>query len=226
MDALGRTSGANPPTDNDFNLDAMAANAASCPNWLADLINAAKKKTLTDDNVEGYFAMLGHSGTKPSVIARFINQLCPFFPDMVGNDGFRALLAPGVWTTYRNTRVSTGLILRNLLPDFRAVRITVAGDANEVAIIASANSPWEVNLANNIPDKIKAYGCIFLQVAGTPIDSWYQGNKAVDDLSSAKVRGAKAIFRKYLEVKNNVSVDAFTDVAAFTASNAVRDFFA
>jgi len=225
IEALMAAPGAAPINDNERSIIAIRLNGGSVINWMADLINAAKKKPISDTNVEGYFAMLGHSGTKPGVVARLINQISAFFPDSVGAAPFRALLAPGVWTTYRITRVSTGIILRELLPDFIALRIIIAGDANENAIVASSDAPWSVALAAAIPEKIKAYGCIFLQTAGTPIDSWYQGNRAMDGMAAARVRGAKAIFRRYLEVKNEVNVDVLADVADFTSSDAVRDFF-
>jgi len=214
-----------PTDDNSHNINAIVANGPACINWLADLINAAKKKPLTDDNVEGYFASLGHTGSRMSAIATFINQIQAYFPDDIGNAEFRSLLMPGIWTTYRNTRVSTGLILRDLLPDFRALRITIADDAVEAAIIACANAPWDINLSLAIPNKFKAYACILREVAGNPIDKWYQGNSAVDELPASKVRGIRNIFRRYLDVKNNINVDTHTTVADFTASDAVRDFF-
>jgi len=225
IEALMAAPGAVPVNDNERCIVAIRLNGGSVTNWMADLINAAKKKPISDTNVEGYFAMLGHSGTKAGVVARLINQISVFFPDSVGNAAFRLVLAPGVWTSYRVTRVSSGIILRGLLPDFIALRVVVAGDANEIAITASSDAPWDTALATAIPEKIKAYGCIFLQTAGTPIDSWYQGNRAMDSMAAARVRGAKVIFRRYLEVKNEVNVDALANVAAFTASDAVRDFF-
>jgi hypothetical protein len=211
--------------DDDHNVRAILANANSVPNWLADLVNAAKKKSITEGNVEGYFAQLGHSGTKAGSVARLINQVAPFFPDSVGNDAFRALLAPGMWTTYRNTRVSSGAIILKLLPDFRLLRITTEGDANEALITAAANAPWSTEAANDIPVKFRGYACIFLQAAGTPIDGWFQGNNAVAEMPANRVRGAKSIFRKYLEVKNDVDVDELDTIAKFTASEDVRNFF-
>jgi len=225
IEALMAAPAAAPADDNELSIIAIRLNEGSATNWLADLINAAKKKPISDTNVEGYFAMLGHSGTKPGVVARLINQVSVFFPDSVATQAFRDILAPGIWTTYRVTRVSSGIILRELLPDFITLRIVVHGDADEIAILDCSNSPWDVALATAIPDRLKAYGCIFLQTAGTPIDSWYQGNRAMDDMAAAKVRGAKDIFRKYLEVKNAVDVDVLDNVAAFATSDAVRDFF-
>lgn len=211
--------------DNAANIRAILANKPSVPNWMINLISAAKKKPLEDGNVEGFFAMLGHTGTKASAVARLINQITPFFPDSIGDDAFRALLAPGIWTTYRNTRVSSGGIILKLLPDFRNLGITAIGDANETFITASANAPWDAVISLLILDKFKAYACIFLTAAGTPIDNWYQGNKARDDMPAARVRGATAIFKKYLEVKNNTqAIDGITTVAGFNVP-AVTGFF-
>lgn len=219
--------GADPADDNGRNIVSIRFNLAASVNWIINLVNAAKKKPLTDDNVEGFFAMMGHTSTKAGVITRFINQIQAFFPDNIDNEPFRNMLAPGVWTTYRTSRVSTGAILINLLPDFRILRITVQGDADEDAITACAARPWDTNLSLAIRDKFKAYGCLYLQAAGTSIDNWYQGNRAVSNLPAAKVRMAKEIFRRYLEVKNSVGdLNTFVEAAGFANSDAIRDFFA
>lgn len=224
--ALCAVPGAGANTENDQVIRAILDNQAACPGWMVDLINAAHKKPLDDVNVEGYFASINHTGTKASAVAQVINKLLPYFPDNISNPAFRANLVDNVWTTYRTTRVSTGKILEKLLPDFRILSITTAGDAGEVAIIASANAPWDINLANAIADKYKAYGCIFHEASGTPIDKWYQGNKARDEMPAARVRGIKEVFRRYLEVKSNVGgLAAITDTAAFTTP-AYQNFFA
>jgi hypothetical protein len=222
FNALVAANTANPPTDNDLVKSAIIANTPNAAHWFVNLTNAAKKKPLTESNVEGFFAALGHVGTKASAVASLLNKLVAFFPDQISVANFRATLMPGIWTTYRNTRVSTGIILKKLLPEFRDLGITVAGDQVELAIEASAAAPWDLNLSLDIPDKYKAYGCIFLEAAGTPIDTWYQGNKARDDLPAVRVRGAKAIFKKYLEIKNDTAaideiqtIQDFANVAAF-----------
>jgi hypothetical protein len=218
--------GAAPKSDNEHAILAIRANMPAVPNWLVNLISAAKKKPLTDENVGGFFAMLGHTGTKASAVARLVNQIAVFFPDKISDSAFRALLADGIWTTYRNTRASTGGILKKMLPDFRALGITSLNDADEGYIIASADAPWDLNLSVLILDKYKAYGAIFLQAAGTPIDKWYQGNKAVEGLPAARVRAIKDVFLKYLEVKNKIDgVSTITTVDGFNSPE-VKAFFA
>ena len=58
-----------------------------------------------------------------------------------------------------------------------------------------------MELAGNIREVLKAYACIYLECAGTPIESWFQGNKARDSIPATRVKGCKAIFKKYLEIK-------------------------
>jgi hypothetical protein len=204
--------------DNAANVRAIRANIAAAPSWINNLVNAAKKKPITEGNVEGFFAMLGHSGTKASAVAFVINRIAVFFPDQINDANFRASLVAGVWTTYRITRYSAGTILVKLLDDFVALGILTAASPQYAAIVAAGDNPHSHVHASAIHDKYKAYGAIFLQAAGTPIDNWIQGNKAIDALPSAKVRGAKEIFRRYLEVKNNTTaVNSITSVAGFTA---------
>jgi hypothetical protein len=208
-------------TDNAQNIRAIISNDGSAVGWLYNLINAAKKKSLTDSNVEGFFAMLGHVGTKASAVASLINRITPFYPDSVGDQAFRDLLVEGIWTTYRVNRVSAGPIMIKLLDNFRELGITVQGDATEVAIIAANAATWDTALSLAIPSKFKAYASIYLEVCGTGIDDWWQGNKAVDELPAVRVRGAKVIFKKYLALKNNTDdVDAINTIANLTAAGA------
>lgn len=218
--------GAVPGNDNEENIVAANLNVPNALNWLANLINAAKKSPLTTGNVEGFFAMLGHTGTSASPVVWLINSITPFYPDSVGVGAFRAVLAPGIWTTYRVARSSTGKIMWENIDAFRAVGITTAGDAVELAIEASYNAPWDVPLTMAIGPKYKAYMCLYLEAAGTPIDNWHQGNRARDNLPAAKARGAKEIFRRYLEVKNDVTgLNAINTVANFLTTARVTQFW-
>jgi hypothetical protein len=215
-----------PVSDNEHNIAAIRLNVPAVPNWMIDWITAAKKKPITEDNIAGYLAALGHTGTKCAPVARLVNQLAAFFPDGISNPDVRALQMPGVWTNYRNTRVSSGIILRNLLPNFRDLRITSLNNADEQLIVASAAAPWDTNLSLLILPKFRAYGCIFLRAAGTPIDNWHQGNKAVDELAATRVRAIKDVFVRYLELKNVVpGLAAATDVASLS-TDAMQAFFA
>jgi hypothetical protein len=215
-----------PNVENEENIANINANLPEAGKWLYNLISAAKKKKLDDKNVEGFFASLGHTGTRVQAVASLVNSVAPFFPDSIGTAAFRDLLMDNVWTQYRNTRVTTGKVLIRLVDDFVALRILADGDPTHLAIRASADAPWDINLSYAIPDKIKAYGYIFLEAAGTPIDDWKQGSKAVDQLPNARVKGCKVVFKKYLELKNNTTdIEAANTVAALQALN-LAAFFA
>jgi hypothetical protein len=217
------TIGANPPANDEQKLIVkVSQNLPNAGRWIIDLCNAAKKKKLEEGNVEGYFASLGNETIKAVPIMRFINDISFFFPDSVGNAAFRNLLTPGVWTTYRLTRVSAGKILFEILGIFRDLGITANGDAVEQAITASRNSPHDVTLAGQIPRKYLAYGAIYHIASGTPIDKWHQGNKAIDDLPSQRVRFIRDVFSRYLEIKNNAAgLGAANDLPALL--NLVRN---
>jgi len=194
---------------------AVTLNSANSASWFVDLLNAAKKKPLTDSNVEGYFASLGHEGTRPGPITLLINSTRSFFPDLVGTANFRDSLYDNIWTTYRLSRASAGSILIKLENEFTELGVFRGGDID--AIRLSADSPWDVRLASSIRDDLKAYASLFLEAAGTPIDNWYQGEKAVANLPAIKVKNAKAIFKIYLNLKNNVGEsDDYPDVPSLT----------
>jgi hypothetical protein len=208
------------------NVEASKLNIPHAANWLVNLLNASHKKKLTAGNVEGFFAMMRHTGTSGSAIAWLINSISPFYPDSILATGFRELLADGVWTTYRMTRVTTGQTMWKNIDAFRDLGITVKGDAVEAVIKASFDAPWDVTLSMKIPEKYKAYTCVYLETAGIPIEKWYQGNSARDALPAARVRGAKEIFRRYLEVKNSVKdLEKIDTVSAFAKDEQVTGFW-
>jgi len=206
----------NPPTESDDINAAIRLNGPKAGRWVINFVNAAKKKRLEDSNVEGWFAELGHNGTKGAPIASLINKIAPFLPDRIEDENFRAMLAPGIWSSYRQARVSAGSIIFPLLEDFRNLGITEDGDEVERAVIACRENSWDTALSLNIPERIKAYASLFREVSGSPIEKWYQGNSAVEAMASVKVRKVRDIFRRYLEVKN--------DTAGINAINTIADF--
>lgn len=204
-------------SENAQNIRAILANGNNCVNWIIDLINAAKKKTLETSNTEGYFASLGNTAIKVGAITHMINGVQCFFPDflLVDTSAMMRQLTPGIWTNYRISRVSAGSVLYKIREDFLALRIYAEGSATDLAIIACKDSPWDITLSLQIPEKVKAYGSIYLDAAGTPIDKWYQGIKAVNDMPSSKVRACKTVFKKYMELKNKMDdVESATEVSA------------
>lgn len=208
---------ANSLTDNEELAVIVVLNAGACGPWLYDLISAAQKKNLSPENVQGYFASLGFEGANCQSIARFINSVRSFYPDEIHSAAFRANLTVSTWSDYRKTRASAGLILRGLILSFKELGILRGSD--EADITNSAESPWDLVLAGKIRSDLKAYASIFLETAGTGIDKWSQGNKAVASLPSVRVKGAKVIFKKYLDLKNNTErVDAIREIAEFQSA--------
>jgi len=207
--------------DNAENIRAILANGNNCANWIIDLINAAKKKDLETGNVEGYFASLGNKSVKSGAIVHMINSISPFFPDylVTSTTDMMAELTPGIWTVYRTTRVSAGNIIFKLRDDFIRLGIFASGDAVDTAITACKDNAWNIVLSLDIPNRVKAYAAIYLDVAGIGIDKWYQGNKAIDELPASKVKASRVIFKKYLELTTNTeAVTAATDTAAMVTA--------
>jgi len=119
---------------------------------------------------------------------------------------------------YRITRVAAAGIINKNRRACLDLRLFEEGDPIDLAIAASLASPWDMSLAAAIPEKLKGYVCIYLEAAGTPIDGWYQGNRARDAMPAAKVRGARAIFKRYLEITNDTEAALrATDVAEMTS---------
>lgn len=182
--------------------DQLSDNLPSCGGWLLDLVNAAKKKPVDDQNVTGYFASIKFECSKPIKIAKFINMIAPYLEDIIADRASRDLLSKTVWTEYRISRCSTGKILHENSAVLKV--LGVISDIDDAAITAASNAPWDISLADAIPNRIKAYCAIYLDAAGRGIDKWHQGNKAMDALPAAKIRSSKKIFKKYLDTVNDI----------------------
>jgi len=213
--------GANPTAEVTALIAAVKLNEPSAKHWIVNLVNASKKKPLTGDNVDGFFSSLMHNGTKGSAVASFINTISAFFPDSVSDTAFRSTLADGMWTEYRVTRVSTGKVITTVMNELKELGVMSA--AEEAAVAASANAPWDVSLSTKISKKVIGYACLFLQAAGTPIENWYQGNKAANELPVSKIRALKMVFKKYIDLKNNVDgVDGIKSLQQLLADANVK----
>jgi len=167
--------------------------------YLADLINAAKKKAITDKNVEGFFALLGDTNISSSPVVNLINNIQPYFPDYIEHEDFRDGLVENMWTSYRCTRVSTGKILEEITHVFKELKL--ASPKELIDVKNSADSPWDIKLSYLIPNHLKAMGYIYHVAAGTPIDGWRQGEKAMDKTPRIRVQALRALFTKYFEIK-------------------------
>jgi len=85
-----------------------------------------------------------------------------------------------------------------------AIRAAWSAANRERAIIRNAaEAPWDVQLAALIPRRILAITAIYLECAGRGIDDWVQGNRAVDELPSQRVRSFRDYIKKYLEITGN-----------------------
>jgi hypothetical protein len=202
----------------------MTGNVGNAIGWITDLVNAYKKKPLEEKNVIGYFASIGFECSRAQKVARFINMVGPFFPDMIADLAFRRTLVQNVWTDYRLARCSTGKVLHENMAALRTLGIVT--DPIAAQITAANDAPWDVNLANQIPRSVVAFCYIYLEAAGRGIDKWYQGEKAVANLSAAKARAAKVIFRKYLDASNNTEAVEAADTAQEVITAIPNGFFA
>jgi len=204
------------PTDNDHLISLIRSNETNCAGWLTDLVSAAKKKNLSNSNVEGYFASIGGELVNAGPVAGFINKVKVFCFDMINDPAFRGLLSNTVWTQYRISRVAAGGILFKLIPEFTELGILKPGD--EDAIRNSAASPWDLTLASLIRPDLKGIAALYLEAAGTPIDDWYQGSKAIDEMPSVRVKAIKKAFKIYLHLKIDIGDETDYDtLAAVTA---------
>lgn len=211
------------PTANDLIVERANTQVGVAVAWICDLVNASKKKELTGENVEGYYASLGRSDVKGSPIAFVINSAANFLPDSIKDASFRVHLTKSTWNDYHSSRSSTGTLLNKLRGDFIDLEIYKDGDKTDMAIKAASDAPYDLKLTRDIPDKIVGYASIFFEVGGIDVGHWYQGIKAQNEIPYARVMAIKSVFKKYLELKNKISsidkADTVTDLVTTVGSD-------
>jgi hypothetical protein len=228
--ALNTAAGANPvdaanPTEEEMLIVRANGQFDTARIWIIDLVNASKKKELTATNVESYYASLARSDVKGAPIASLINKVANFLPDMINDDGFRGELTDNVWTSYQVSRVSTGKLLHEVRGHFIAMGIYEAGSEEDIAIIASKDSPHDISLSYDIPKQLVGYASLFFQAAGKDVGKWYQGEKYESEIPAAKVKTIKAIFKKYLELDSNVAGIEESETVAALRGTIGADFW-
>lgn len=172
--------------------------------WIVDLVNASKKKELTGNNVESYYASFSRSDIKGASIASLINRVANFLPDMITDEEFRGELTDNVWNSYQISRVSTGKLMFEVRRHFIAMGIYAEGSQEDLAIQASNNSPHLIELSYDIPKHLVGYASLFFQSTGKDVGKWYQGEKFESEIPADKVKSIKQIFKKYLEIYSKV----------------------
>jgi hypothetical protein len=191
-------------TEDEQMISIIRTNSGESGCWIMELVNAAKKKNVTPENCEGFFTMLGAPSISGSVISGFINQINPYFPDEISKEDFRKALSTKTWTQYRLRRVSSAHILMKIRDDFVALGIFEDKGSVSDSIQKSYDAPWDITLSKKIPEKMLGYASLYLEACGTPIDNWWQGEKAVSQFPSVTAKKAKEIFKRYLIIKADV----------------------
>lgn len=183
--------------------DLIDANEPNTMGYVCDLINAAKKKELTPENVKSYFTEKGTSSVKGAPVASFINSAACFFPDDILEDNFRNNLSDGNWNDYHSSRVSTGKVLLPMIDMF--ADLGIINEEEAAAIEFCAENSHNLATSAAIPKRVIGYANVYLETTGKGISNWYQGKKCEAEIPYGKLVDIKRIFKKYDEINNMVT---------------------
>jgi hypothetical protein len=196
---------------------------SSATQWIVDLVTASQKKPLRAENVEGYYANLGRSDVRGQSIADLMNNACCFLEDKIKESPFRENLTKNEFMSYHTSRVSTGKLLYEIKEVFEDLKIC---SDNDIRIIqSSADAPYDVSLSKKIPVKLVGYAMLYFEVTGKDVGKWYQGEKALSEVPTIRIRKIKEIFAEYIDLKNKTgSLKELEDVAGLRDAIG-QDFF-
>jgi hypothetical protein len=179
--------------------------------YFADLVNAAKKKPITEKNVEGYLEMINASEIRAGPVTRFINDIRGYFPDMVHDDDFRDGLAQQKWTEYRLARVHAGLIIYEILEPL--TQLGLISVAERKLVTHGRDMKHSVIENDKIPRRLVLLAAVYHIAAGTRIDGWIQGEREISRTPRAKVAAIRAMWTKFFTIQGGLAViDAASDV--------------
>lgn len=191
-------------TDDQKVLDRGFTQTGSATQWIIDLVTASKKKPLDGSNVEGYYSSLGSTDVKGAPIAKMINIAGNFLTDKINDSAFREGLTKNIFMGYHTSRVSTGKLLEEISEMFTDLNIFEKNDSVHNAIRDSMKAPHDIELSMKIPTKLVGYAALFFEVSGKDVGKWYQGERALADVPTVRIKSIKKIFKKYLEIKNQI----------------------
>lgn len=196
-----------------INLNKMLNKASK---HIVELVGAYQVGGLRERNIESYFKM-----AKAEIPVTRIMQLVHFMslelPKIVEEEAFQEGI-PGVnWLVYHTAAASTQQLVNKYLEETKEIKQIKVSDDTKLAVKAALDAPWDKALIDAIPRKIVAHCYVYLEATKQLPDNWYQGIKAVNNMSTGERTKFRAFYRRYSELYAKVDViDAGKTIADIT----------
>jgi len=164
------------------------------------LIQAAKKKPLETDNMNGYYQSLGCNGMSVSKLTKLINDVAIFHPDITGTDEYKEIRYNSTWQDYRESRASWGNLFKRCRTDLIAYGMITAERAQRLANCSMFDPDQIAEITPKELVIIRAY----LDAADGLPKEWPQGDKAYKLFNKRIYNTMVKAFKKRFELAADV----------------------
>lgn len=180
---------------------------------LIELVSAQQVGSLNEKNVTSYFKMAGMEIPVPSImkVVEFASKgVQKFINEKAVQDQVKVV----PWMKYHTAAASTQDLVHKF---YQETKNLLTWEEGTIGVIqAAVNNPWDRAFIDNIPQRVVGLCWCYLKATDSyPQNTWYQGDKAANNLSTFDRVRYTAAFKKYanLMAKTDV-VDATVDIAS------------
>lgn len=185
--------------------------------WLLDLTACHQVRSLTAQNIQGYFQSMNGTNVRGAAIIPILETSKNQIENILGNDSLRSLLGKNKFMEYHTTYSSTpGLVVRAVDDLRELINIT---DETQDKLDAALSNFWEQSYNDRIPSILVAITHCYLSVMGVLPNNWWQGEKAKNNVGVIIYRRWTAIIKRWADLtKNTDELDNAHDLAELRAA--------
>jgi len=173
--------------------------------YMLTMAAAYQTKPITIENIKGFFTSQGILTSDNSFILKLVRFFASMVPRIMDNVFLRGQVIGGLWSEY-HTAHSSGQILIPRFLEALPPQFTSLVSANDRALVtAAAANRWDQASQDAIPVRIVAMTQIFITASKGEVGDWWQGKRALTQISIMDHVTFKNLFKKMLELNSDLT---------------------
>jgi hypothetical protein len=186
-------------------VEIAVRNAEQADRRFADLVACQQVKALSDENIVNYYRSCGIPNFPVAVMSKVLPFIASTCPKISEHAKISDLASRHKFVQYHTAYASTGALCMKYVTQCPAeLKKALGDDGKDDPIVAKAAlKPYDAAAVDAIPKNIVQLTYCFLDAAELLPKGWYQGNKAVNDMSARDRTRATVAFRRLMSISYN-----------------------
>jgi len=155
----------------------------SAPTYLTDLVAAYQVKGLTAANIENYFKMKNSPRVQGRRLLPFIQTASSLLPNFMRDAALRVTVGESDWIKYHTAATSTPHLVLKVMELVNNKLPNLFSNTTRRLVTDAVAEIWAKDRADMIPKRAVAIAYIFLEEFEMLPEKWYQGTKAIEEMS-------------------------------------------